>query len=325
MRSLAREALKFLFWYPVAELALRTPLPVAYALAGAAGSAYARASRRRALLIRSELAKILGRDVADVPHEVARRTCQLFAKNQLEFLRAPRLTADVLAALVSVEGQEHLDAALARGNGAILILLHFGSNQLIIPAVKHLGYHLLQFGSPPQAWHDLHGKEPTALERRIFARRLSVERALGVEFLYIEKSLRPAYQALKDNRVLAIAADGRAGARFVPVPFGARTAMLAPGPVGLAFRTGAALLPTFIERQKDDRHRLEIHPPLAVADETGAPLPPQQVLARFVELAVRYIERKPCHYGWLVQAAWHRAPIDKVPLFVDLKTPGSAA
>lgn len=316
MRRFFRDALKFVFWYPVAELALRAPLGAAYGIAGAAGSAYARVSGRRSRIIRQEIGKLLGG--GDVPASVAAETCALFAKNQVEFLRAPRLHGAVLSRIVALEGKEHLDAALAKGSGAILLLVHFGANQLIIPAIKHRGYDLLQFGSPPQAWHDLHGKEPTSLEKRIFARRLAVEKALGVEFLYIEKSLRPAYKALKANRVLAIAIDGRAGAKFVPVPFGERTAMLSPGSVGLAFRTGAALLPAFITRQPDDTHRLAIHPPMAVASESGEPIPPVEVLTRFVALAMTYIERHPAHYGWLLQAAWHRAPIDQVPLFQDL-------
>lgn len=316
MRALAREALKFLFWYPVADVALRAPLPAAYAIAGAAGRAYARLSRRRSAIIRAELGKLVG---PGLPAAVAADSCAIFAKNQVEFLRAPRLSSDVLARMVRLEGRENLDAALARGSGAILLLLHFGANQLVIPAMKHLGYDMLQFGSPPSAWHDLHGRKPTALEERIFARRLKVEQALGVEFLYIERSLRPAYKALKANRILCIALDGRASTRFVPVPFGGRVGMLSPGPVGLAFRTGAALLPTFIVRGADDAHRLVIHPPLQVARADGEPLPPPEVLARFVEMAMTYVRAHPDHYGWLLQAAWHRAPIDEVPLFVDLK------
>lgn len=319
MRALARDLLKFLFWYPVAELALYLPLAAAYRLAGIGGTLYGRLSGRRARVIRREIARLLGRPDEAVAARVGWDTCALFAKTQVEFLRAPRLTPEVLRDLVAIEGRAHLDQALAAGNGAILLLLHYGANQLIIPAVKALGYDLLQFGSPPQAWHDLHGRKPTFLERRIFARRLRVEQALGVEFLYIERSLRPAYKALKQNRILAIALDGRAGARFVPVPFGARTAMLSPGPVGLAFRTGAALIPTFIERGADDRHRLILHPAMAVADGAGEPLPPVDVLERFVALAMTYIEARPEHYGWLLQAAWHRAPVDEVPLFTDLR------
>lgn len=324
MRRLAREALKFLFWYPVAELALLTPLAAAYAIANIVGRTYALLSRSRARLIRQEIGKLLGKSAEEVPAETARRTCALFAKNQLEFLRAPRLTRELMALLVTIEGKGYLDAALARGSGAILLLIHYGANQLIIPAIKHQGYDLLQFGSPPGAWHDLHGREPSWLDRRIFARRLSVEQALGVEFLYIERSLRPAYRALTRNRVLAIALDGRYGSRFEPIPFGARTAMLSPGPVGLAFRTGAALLPTFIERQSDDRHQLVIHPPMAVAGPDGEPIPPVAVLTEFAGLAMGYIARSPCHYGWLLQAARHRAPIDRVPLFADLRKPRSS-
>ena len=320
MRALARDLLKFLFWYPVAEVALRAPLPIAYAVADVTGRAYGAISGRRSRIIRQELQALLGRAVSA---SVARDTCSLFAKNQVEFLRAPRLDQATLARLVQLEGQAHLDGALARGNGAVLLLLHFGANQLIIPAVKHRGYDLLQFGSPPQAWHDLHDREPTPLEKRIFARRLAVEEALGVEFLYIERSLRPAYKALKANRLLCIALDGRFGTRFEPVPFGARTAMLAPGAVGLAYRTGAALLPTFIVRQPDDTHRLVVHPPMELSHPSGDPVPPAEVLERFVALAMEYIDEHPDHFGWLLQAAWHRAPIDEVPLFVDLKTVGA--
>ncbi len=316
MHRIVRNLLKLLFWFPGGELARRLPLPLAERLAVVAGRLYGLLSRRRRAIIRRELALLLGEE--KVAPGAASRSCGVFARSQLELLRSPSFDLSAVERLTTIEGRDQLDGALAAGRGALLALVHYGSNQLIMPALALRGYDLLQFGSPPQAWHDLHGRTPSRIDRAIFRKRLEVESAMGVEFLYIERSLRPAYRALKANRILVVALDGRAGRRFEPVPFGNRTALLAPGPVGLAYRTGAPFLPLFISF--DGRcHRISIHPPLALSDQEGNPLPPREVLASFTSIAIDYIERRPCHYGWLLQAAWHRGPLDDPPLFEDLK------
>jgi len=316
VHRIVRNLVKLLFWFPGGEIARRLPLPIALKLAAGAGRLYGLLSRRRFAIIHRELALLLGDEA--VSPTAARRACEVFARSQLELLRSPSFDLALIEKLTTIDGREHLDAALAAGRGAVLALIHFGSNQLIMPALAKRGYGLLQFGSPPQAWHDLHGRTPSRIDRAIFRKRLEGEKAMGIEFLYIDRSLRPAYRALQANRILVVALDGRAGSRFEPVPFGKRTALLAPGPVGLAYRTGAPFLPLFISLE-GGRHRISIHPPLNLTDQEGKPRPPRQVLASFTGIATDYIRKRPCHYGWLLQAAWHRAPLDDPPLFEDLK------
>ena len=52
----------------------------------------------------------------------------------------PSLTGDGVERFVSVEGREHLDAALAGGRGAIVFSSHYGSMCLAMIALAHLGY-----------------------------------------------------------------------------------------------------------------------------------------------------------------------------------------
>ncbi len=54
----------------------------------------------------------------------------------------PASRRDNFARFVSVEGREHLDAALAGGRGAIVFSSHYGSMCLAIIALAHLGYRM---------------------------------------------------------------------------------------------------------------------------------------------------------------------------------------
>ena len=185
--------------------------------------------------------------------------------NELEVLRYPRLSPATIANACAMEGREHLDAALGLGKGAILLIGHFGANQMIMPALGHLGYPMAQLSAPPPVWgHILHETRTTPLWERVLARRWQLEKRLPVRHVNVFRFLRPAFEMLKGNGVLGLAFDGGGGKKWAQVDLLGRRANLSEQPAQLWHKSGAALLPTYVIRQPGEaKHRVVITEALA--------------------------------------------------------------
>jgi len=273
-------------------------------------------SRQRGQITAGEIHWLLGWPVRDPRTRAAvREALALAGTNLIESFffgwHTPQRSADVF----DFAGTEHLDQALRGGRGAILLLCHYGANQLCMAALGHRGYPINQIGSAPEDWHRLVRIEPSRIERRVFDARLALERKLPAQFLYIEKSMRPVFDCLARNEILIMAFDGRAGSQWIHIPLFERNMNISTGPFTLARRAQAPILPLFMQRQSGARHRLTIHPPLPMGEgqqRDAAIREPAQAFARLME---RYILERPGHYAGLLAEARIRADKDAVPLF----------
>lgn len=229
---------------------------------------------------------------ADPPATLVREALALQLFNELEVLRYPAITPDNLHETCVVEGRDHLADARARGRGVLLTLAHFGANQLVMPALGHLGVPLHQLGAPPTAWLSrLEGTRTTPAWARVQQRRWEREQALPARHIDVFGFLRPAFSALEANEVVAIAVDGGGGRRWAQVPFLGRTATLSTQSVELSRRTGAALLPAVVLRPPGAcRHRVILLPEVPPADDAAG------TLARLARVFEPWVARHPAHY-----------------------------
>ncbi|MDD9877982.1 MAG: lysophospholipid acyltransferase family protein [Magnetovibrio sp.] len=203
-------------------------------------------------------ARTLGLPAAEIPDAVAGE--DLLAL--LAVLRAHRTRS--WEGRVKVEGRRHLDAALARGRGAILWRAHFVHYALpYYKALADLGYDFAQFS------HVRHG-----FSNSRFGIRFLNPLRVGAEDLFvparIERSnaaptaaLRQLYRRLDGNGIVSMSSRGDAG-NFVEAPFMDGRHGVAPGAPHLAYVKGAALLPVFPIREAGGAHRIVIEPPIPV-------------------------------------------------------------
>ena len=158
-------------------------------------------------------------------------------------------TAETIQAIVEIEGREHIEAALARGNGVILLTAHF--------TTLEMGGRMLARVAPVKFLY-----RPTKNE--VLARFLSRCRCRHGGDPIPRDDIRALISALKRNECVWYAPDQayrKKGAEMVPF-FGipAATNTLTSR---LARMTGAAVLPYFFERLPGDQgYRAVIHPPL---------------------------------------------------------------
>jgi len=199
--------------------------------------------------------------------------------------------------LVSIEGKDNLDRALAAGRGVILVSAHFGNFPLLLGRLAVEGY---RAGGIMKPMHDAR-MEKVFLEKR---------KKFGVRTIYSQPRntcVNESISALRNNELLFIPIDQNFGTGGVFVDFFGQKAATATGPVILAQRTKAALIPCFILRQPQDKHRIIFEPELKLEEGKDA----QEVILvniqRLTDIIESYIRKYPAEWGW-IHRRWKSKP-----------------
>ena len=268
------------------------------------------ADRNRRRIIAEELTRLFGGRFEQVRiRSIARRSCEHFSMRLFETVFFGSLDRRTTEELARAEGIPHIDEALARGKGVILLLSHFGSFLLPLPFLGFRGY----------AVNQITGKQVhrSLVAERIWLWRKREADRLPVRFRQVERFLRPVYQALKGNEIVAIAFDGRDSTTWAVVDFFGRRARFSTGPLELARRTGAAIVPTFVIREPGGRHRIEFLEEFRLSATSAAENAESEDAQNFARLFESYVEKYPCHFG-MVLYNLRRAPANPATaLFLD--------
>ncbi|MBW3611364.1 MAG: phosphatidylinositol mannoside acyltransferase [Actinobacteria bacterium] len=233
------------------------PGRVATAAERPAGAALALALRPRRWLVERHLQRVHGGRLAPAAlRRGVRRAFESYARYWIESFRLPVLSGEEIDAGMWAEGLGHLDAALARGNGAILALPHLGGWDFGGAWLVRRGYPLTAVVEP------VHPPELLA-----WFSDLRADMGLAVVPLGPQAG-SAVLAALRDNRVVALVCDRDIGGGGVEVDFFGEGTSLPAGPVTLALRSGAAILPTAVYFEGRQGHRGEIRAALAT-ERTG--------------------------------------------------------
>jgi KDO2-lipid IV(A) lauroyltransferase len=115
-------------------------------------------------------------------------------------------------------------------------------------------------------------------------------------------------KALRDNEVVCLLCDRDIGGGGVDVEFFGERTTLPPGPVTLALRTGAALLPTAVYfTRRTDGHYAIVRPPLSMERQGGL----RDDVARITQDLARELEgliRRAPEQWHLFQPNWPSDP-----------------
>ena len=118
----------------------------------------------------------------------------------------------------------------------------------------------------------------------------------------VQQSIR----CLKENGILFLLTDLNVSRGGVYVDFFGQMVPTFKGPVVLAMRTGAPVLPVFIVREGVSRHRLIIEPPVDL-DLTGdKDRDIFTYLSRLSAISESYIRRYPDQWWW-IHRRWRKA------------------
>jgi Kdo2-lipid IVA lauroyltransferase/acyltransferase len=250
--------------------------------------------RRRVALGNIRLS--VGREMApDEIRRLGRRSFQHLGMNLIEACRYLLRPTDVMLSRVRVEGVEHLRSAAAQGRGILILTAHYGNWELLAAAHGLTGLPLSIVIRPLE--------HPVLDDLAARFRRRS-----GAELIVKRRAVREVLQALNRGRMVGILLDQNATrAEGVFVPFFGVTASTSKGLAILALRTGAPVVPVFLRRLPDGRHRMDISPALT---------PPQDgdvhaYTAMFNEVIEAAIRRAPEQWLWM-HNRWRTRPREGV-------------
>ena len=215
-------------------MATRVPLSVSQALCrpvGVASRIYARSGRAMASRHQQRVTPGLS------DHQMQRRVDAVFesyARYWIESLRLPRISKQRVINGITVHGYVHVVNALERGNGAILALPHLGGWEWAGRWLADRGVRVVAVAE--------------RLKDESVDRYLTEVRAsLGIEVISLDdRAGISVMSALRENAVVCLLCDRDLQGNGVEVTFFGETTTIPAGPVALAMRTGASLLPTAV-------------------------------------------------------------------------------
>jgi len=317
--------LEWVLWFP-GQWVLNAfwPRRIPYGLAIFWGRITVFCARSRRRVLRQEFDKIspvLNHNQAEL-EGILNRSMVLDAVDHLEMLCYPRFGAHTkgkalsLRSMPSIEGVVHLDRALARG-GVILLHLHFGAMQMVLPALAHRGYSIAQVGNSRLAVFDDPTKWRSRLFRKVLVKQKRFEESLPAPFLYTGIDTREIVRWLKSGKVVDLALDGRSGSNWLDVSFLGRRASFSGNPFRLAQLTGSSVLPVFVIRDTESLQiRVVIREPILLP-EGKSPEDYTHALVSFLNIAEAYIRAYPCHFCRRLWVMRRQKPHLSHPLFLD--------
>jgi lauroyl/myristoyl acyltransferase len=263
-------------YYAGARLLRVFPSGFRHAAAAPGGAAWfwLSAAQRRAAL--DNYAAALDRDRFDPEvSRVARRAFQNYGRMLMDFVLMGSLTPEELVKRMTIDGRDQLDAALAKGRGAIMAVPHMGSWDMAGSYAGALGYSISAVAE----------RFPGSLNDAVVRTR----QRFGLDVIALGRSaVRAITNALQANAIVALLCDLDQGPG-VTVRFFGRRSIVPGGPAAIALKTGAALMPACQYATSPGRHHVHLDPPLVwPAGETKEGLM-QRVVNRFED----FIKERP--------------------------------
>jgi len=228
--------------------------------------------------------------------QIAQDCFTLMAKSAIELLFLMD-RPELLKRRVSIVGKVNLEDAFKAGKGVILVSAHFGNFPLLMAKLSLEGYKTAGIMRPMR---------DTRVEK-IFQKKRT---RLGIKTIYSQPRntcVNTTIESLRNNELVFIPIDQNFGTAGVFVDFFGAKAATATGPVVLAQRTGAKLLPCFIVRNPDDTHRLIFEPAISLAQGRDAQDTVLINIQKLTGIIEAYIRNYPAEWGW-IHRRWKSKP-----------------
>lgn len=255
-------------------------------LGGALGRAVGRFSRSHAERARARISMILGLDEKRSA-DLLKRVYDHFGRAAAEFIRMPKIVSRIDEIITSVEGAHHLEEALSLGRGAILLSAHLGHWELGVAKLAKLGMPISAIGADQR-------------DPRITDEIERIRREAGIKPIGKGLDLRAAVESLRSGDALAVLLDQDARDKGIVADFLSHPASTPTGPLRLAQRFGAPVVPARCVRNADGcTFSLFVEPPLASKDGSPFGEDLQSAAQACNDVISRWIRETPEQWLWL--------------------------
>ena len=238
------------------------------------------------------------------PEEIEKLAREVFSHlvlTPLETLYAYRHSYERFLLKIKIEGKEHLDSALAQGNGVIALGAHFGPFTLLGGRLALEGYPfnvVINESNFPRMWKVLTG----------------YQKSLGQNpfpLNPITSSIKKSLNCLRRNEILYLIADEQQRRRGIPVLFFGQTAFTPPGPAILSLKTNAPILPMFILRENGMGRRLLIGNPITIERTSDEKKDIETLIVQFTKAIEEVVRQYPTQWTWL-NRRWKLPPSNSI-------------
>ncbi|GAC1482585.1 MAG: phosphatidylinositol mannoside acyltransferase [Candidatus Dormibacteria bacterium] len=232
-----------------------------------------------------------------------------YTKAWIDFFKIPRMDRTRLVGLLTPIGVENLDLAMARGKGVIVVAPHMGSWELAAASWA------ASFG--------LIGVMAEQIEpRRLFNHVFRARSKMGIKVIPLSQTgARDIIRMLKDGRMVVLAMDRDILNTGRPFNFFGMPARFPTGPVEIALKTGAPILPAYCVRDKDDRYVAVGGSPLFLTKSEDHAADVRSAMEGILRTFEGYIKMYPDQWH-VLEPIWDGAPEGAVTM---AKSPAQAA
>ena len=204
---------------------------------------------------------------------------------------------------IQVEGKEHLDSALAQGNGVVAVGAHLGPFTALGTRLGSLGFKvnvIINMRNFPKFWKKINDVQRRYGEHPFPAKPRSL-------------SVRTGLDCLRRNEILYIISDQQQRRGGVAVPFFGRMAFSPPGAAIFSLKTGAPVLPVFVLRQGPLERKVIIGKPIPMERTLNQKMDIVTLTAKITNAIEETVRQHPGQWAW-INHRWkqpRRAPLDR--------------
>src|SRR4030042_3514874 len=199
---------------------------------------------------------------------IARETFKNLGKSLVEIIKVYYGLGKKIIDSVDIEGVENFNQAKSKGKGILSLTGHCGNWELMAIATS------VKLGDAAIVARPINNPYINKFVE-------SIRQKYGNSVIYKQKALKPIIQALKNNDSVGILMDQA----VIPdegyvIDFLGRGAWTTKMPALIARKTGAAVLPAFIQRT-DGRYKIKIYPQVKLSGDNDKENREKQEITKF--------------------------------------------
>ncbi len=259
--------------------------------------AYCVATRERRKTIH-HLSKVFG--AQKTPQQIEHMAKKVFfdlARNMADAFRITTMTRDSIDSLVKCNDLYKIDQAMEKGRGILLVTGHIGSWELLAAYLAFKGYPLHVIGAP-------------IYDRRLDELVIRNRTFSGAKYIARGGATRNIIRALRKNEMIGILMDQDSiKNEGIFVDFFGAEGYTPVGPIVLALKTGAVILPLAIHIQPDNTHVVTILDELELIRSGNKEQDIYQNTLRCSKKLEQLISMHPTQWVWMHER-WKTSPAD---------------
>jgi Lauroyl/myristoyl acyltransferase len=241
-------------------------------------------SKKRKQIAIGNIRATLG--AGDAAEKIAAHSVTRFGRILVDMFNYCRLSKDNIGEIMTINGRENLENALALGKGAVLASGHCGNWELLGTGLTFGGYPIV-------------GLARKQVQNNGFEQFLSEFRTIGGGKIVYSDDVRGMVRTLKNNNILYILYDQDVLPNGVWVDFLGRQTSAPPGAAVLARMADSPIVPAFITEVSPGHYEVNFYPPITASKAADKAAQVQETMQELYRTLERHIRRYPHEWLWI--------------------------